>query len=64
MVERSLRRLGLRDVASMGKGLGERALRIAIKDRAGNERVFRTVERILSRVEEPRRPMQSVAIGL
>jgi histidinol-phosphate/aromatic aminotransferase/cobyric acid decarboxylase-like protein len=51
-------------VASMGKGLGERALRIAIKDRAGNERVFRTVERILSRVEEPRRPMQSVAIGL
>jgi histidinol-phosphate/aromatic aminotransferase/cobyric acid decarboxylase-like protein/GNAT superfamily N-acetyltransferase len=54
----------LRDVASMGKGLGERALRIAIKDRAGNERVFRTVERILSRVEEPRRSMQSVAIGL
>jgi histidinol-phosphate/aromatic aminotransferase/cobyric acid decarboxylase-like protein/GNAT superfamily N-acetyltransferase len=54
----------LRDVASMGSQMGERALRIAIKDRAGNERVLRTLERILSPVKEPRRFTQQVAVGL
>jgi histidinol-phosphate/aromatic aminotransferase/cobyric acid decarboxylase-like protein len=54
----------LRDVSSMGSGLGERALRIAIKDRAGNERVLRTLERILSRVEDPTAVAQPVASGL
>ncbi|WP_162601574.1 aminotransferase class I/II-fold pyridoxal phosphate-dependent enzyme [Occallatibacter savannae] len=39
----------MRDVAGMGTGLGERALRIAIKDRASNERVLQVLERILSR---------------
>jgi histidinol-phosphate/aromatic aminotransferase/cobyric acid decarboxylase-like protein len=54
----------LRDVAGMGTGLGERALRIAIKDRAGNERVLQTLEGILSRVDDPAAVTQPVAIGL
>lgn len=37
----------VRDVASMGSMLGSRALRIAIKDRTGNERVLRALERSL-----------------
>lgn len=37
----------LRDVASMGTGLGERALRIAIKDRVDNERVLKALRGIL-----------------
>lgn len=35
----------LRDVASMGSSLGSRALRIAIKDPAGNARVFEALRR-------------------
>jgi histidinol-phosphate/aromatic aminotransferase/cobyric acid decarboxylase-like protein/ribosomal protein S18 acetylase RimI-like enzyme len=53
----------LRDIASMGSGLGERAMRIAIKDPASNERVLRALERILSRLEDPAAVAQPVAIG-
>jgi len=54
----------LRDVANMGSKLGARALRIAIKDRPGNERLLRTLERILSRLEDPTAVAQPVASGL
>lgn len=39
----------LRNVSSMGSGLGERALRIAIKDRIGNERILRALQKGLCR---------------
>lgn len=37
----------LRDVAGMGTGLGDRALRVAIKDRADNQRVLDALRRSL-----------------
>jgi histidinol-phosphate/aromatic aminotransferase/cobyric acid decarboxylase-like protein len=43
----------LRDVASMGANLGPRALRIAIKDPAGNERVLQALQQSLLARELP-----------
>ena len=37
----------IRDIASMGSTLGLRALRIAIKDPAGNQRVLQTLRQCL-----------------
>jgi histidinol-phosphate/aromatic aminotransferase/cobyric acid decarboxylase-like protein len=39
----------IRDVASMGSDLGLRALRIAIKDPACNERILRTMQQCVCR---------------
>jgi len=52
----------LRDVASMGSRLGERALRIAIKDRAENERVLKALRGIL-RVHETAGDVEQVEVG-
>jgi histidinol-phosphate/aromatic aminotransferase/cobyric acid decarboxylase-like protein len=41
----------VRDIASMGSELGSRALRIAIKDAAGNKRVLQTLRRTLLQKE-------------
>jgi histidinol-phosphate/aromatic aminotransferase/cobyric acid decarboxylase-like protein len=40
----------LRDVSQMGSGLGERALRVAVKDGNSNERVLRTLRECLAPV--------------
>jgi histidinol-phosphate/aromatic aminotransferase/cobyric acid decarboxylase-like protein len=40
----------LRDVTNMGSALGSRALRIAIKDSASNERILRTLQTCISSV--------------
>jgi histidinol-phosphate/aromatic aminotransferase/cobyric acid decarboxylase-like protein len=53
----------LRDVASMGRNLGSRALRIAIKDPAGNERILRTLQRSLRAVEMPAEAAQTTAMS-
>lgn len=42
----------LRNPATMGTGLGERSLRIAIKDRASNERVLQVLEKVLATTEK------------
>jgi len=42
----------VRDVASMGSDLGLRALRIAIKDPASNERILRTLQQCMCPLED------------
>jgi histidinol-phosphate/aromatic aminotransferase/cobyric acid decarboxylase-like protein len=42
----------IRDVASMGSDLGLRALRIAIKDSASNERILRTLQLYVCPLED------------
>jgi histidinol-phosphate/aromatic aminotransferase/cobyric acid decarboxylase-like protein len=42
----------VRDVASMGSDLGLRALRIAIKDRASNERILQTLQECVCPLED------------
>jgi histidinol-phosphate/aromatic aminotransferase/cobyric acid decarboxylase-like protein len=41
----------LRDVSKMGSSLGERVLRVAVKDSASNERVLRTLDERLARLQ-------------
>jgi len=54
VIERA-RRAGIfiRDVANMGSNLGPRALRIAIKDPIGNERILRTLRECLLPLDVP-----------
>ena len=53
----------VRDVANMGSRLGERALRIAIKDPVSNEKVLRALKRSLFSTATLSRNAQPVAIG-
>lgn len=53
----------LRNVASMGSGLGDRALRIAIKDRADSRRVLNALRGVL-RIERPSESSEPVAIPI
>lgn len=54
----------LRDVGNMGSSLGERVLRIAIKDRATNQRVLKTLQRSLSRANVSARNADAVVVGV
>jgi histidinol-phosphate/aromatic aminotransferase/cobyric acid decarboxylase-like protein len=54
----------VRDVASMGSDLGLRALRIAIKDRAGNERIVRMLQRCLCPLEDGMELVHSRGAGI
>ena len=53
----------VRDVASMGGKLASHALRIAIKDSAGNKRVLQTLQRALFEHERPSKGSQAVAVA-
>lgn len=53
----------LRDVTSMGSNLGSHALRIAIKDPAGNERILRMLRQNLISLSFPAEATPAVAIG-
>ena len=53
----------MRDVASMGGKLASHALRIAIKDSAGNKRVLQTLQRALFEHERPSKGSQAVAVA-
>jgi histidinol-phosphate/aromatic aminotransferase/cobyric acid decarboxylase-like protein len=53
----------LRDVANMGVDLGSRALRIAIKEPAGNERILRALQQGLLQEDLRQEHASAVAIG-
>jgi histidinol-phosphate/aromatic aminotransferase/cobyric acid decarboxylase-like protein/GNAT superfamily N-acetyltransferase len=54
----------IRNVGSMGTNLGARALRIAIKDSAGNERIVRTLQRSMPLLEISPGATEELALDL
>lgn len=53
----------VRDITSMGSQLGSRALRIAIKDPDGNQRVLQTLHKALIQYDRPTPASQVVSIA-